>query len=503
MLTRREYLKAMFAAGATAGLGLPLGRASERDADVILRIVAKPDMVPIWKGEPTAVFRYVGEVIKGRRDALRPSGGWLGPTLDLLRGERVRIHFENRLDEPSIIHWHGMIVPERADGHPRFAVAPGGSYVYEFTVNNPAGTYLYHPHPHGRTGFQVYHGMAGMLVVREPAEAQMGLPQGRYELPLVIQDRRAGRDNRLIFKRMMMDDMSGVLGDEVLVNGRPEAVFKVQPRPYRLRILNASNARIYKLAWSDGRPLVVIGTDNGLFDAAQGPRSYPYVMLGPSERVEVLEDFGQRKPGVELALISREFSAGGGMGGMMGGGTMGRGMMSRGGMMGADQGQEMPIARFTVARERPVRGEPVRLPPPQPLLEPRFEVKTRLAFARMRGSLNGRTFDTRNMSAVADDERLPLGEPVSWTLENSDGMMDMPHPMHIHGVRFRIMRREGPTPRGVAEGLMNGCYKDSVLVFPGERVNVQLTPTEPGLFMYHCHNLEHEDGGMMRNFLAA
>ena len=121
----------------------------------------------------------------------------------------------------------------------------------------------------------------------------------------------------------------------------------------------------------------------------------------------------------------------------------------------------------------------------------------------MRGSLNGRSFDMKNMSAVADDERLPLGEPVSWTFENSDAMMDMPHPMHIHGVRFRIMRREGPAPRSVAEGLISGCYKDSVLVFPGERVSVQLTPTEPGLFMYHCHNLEHEDGGMMRNFLAA
>lgn len=499
MWTRRETLKTLLAAGATAGLGLPTGRAGERNPDVILRIVAKPDRISIWKGEPTAVFRYVGEVLKGRQDVLRPSGSYLGPTLDLLRGERVRIHFENRLDEASVIHWHGMIVPERADGHPRFAVAPGGSYVYEFTVANPAGTYLYHPHPHGRTGFQVYHGMAGMLIVREPAEAQMGLPRGPYELPLVIQDRRVGRDNRLVFKRMMMDDMSGVLGDEVLVNGRPDAAFKVQPRTYRLRILNASNARIYKLAWSDGRPLTAIGTDNGLLDAAQGPRSYPYLMLGPTERVEVLEDFGQRKPGAELALISREFSAGGGMAGMMGGG----GMMGRdmGGMM-ADQGRKMPIAQFTLTRERPVRGEPVRLPRPQPLLEPRFELATRLAFAHMRGSLNRRTFDMEDMSAVADDERLPLGKPVLWMFENSDGMMDMAHPMHIHGVRFRIMRREGSTPRSVAEGLMSGCYKDSVLVFPGERVTVQLTPTEPGLFMYHCHNLEHEDGGMMRNFLV-
>ncbi len=494
MLTRRDYLKALFAAGAATGLGWPLARTSAQEPDVILRIVAKPDKAAIWTGDPTAVFRYVGEVLKGRQNALRPTSSYLGPTLDLLRGERVRIHFENGLDEASVIHWHGMIVPERADGHPRFAVAPGGSYVYEFTVVNPAGTYLYHPHPHGRTGFQVYHGLAGMLIVRDPAEAQMGLPQEPYELPLIIQDRRVGRGNQLIFKRMMMDDMSGVLGDEVLVNGQPDAAFKVQPRSYRLRILNASNARIYKLAWSDGRPLVVIGTDNGLLDAAQGPRSYPYLMLGPTERVEVLEDFGLRKPGVELALISQEFSDGGGMSRMMGGG----GMMGGSGMMGG-QGQAMPIARFTVARELAVRAAPVKLPPPQPLMEARFEVKTRIAFAHMRGSLNGRVF---NMSAVADDERLPLGQPVTWTFENGNGMMDMPHPMHIHGVRFRVMRREGSTPSSVAEGLIKNCYKDSILVFPGERVTVQLTPTEPGLFMYHCHNLEHEDSGMMRNFLV-
>ena len=319
MWTRREYLKAVLAAGATAGLGWPLGRAAEQEPDLVLRITAKPDAAAIWKGEPTPVLRYVAEVMKGRQDAVRPSGSYLGPTLDFRRGERVRVHFDNRLKEPSIIHWHGMLVPERADGHPRFAVSPGGSYVYEFTVNNPAGTYLYHPHPHGRTGFQVYRGLAGMLIVRELRETATGLPRSPYELPLVVQDRRVGQGNRLVFKRSMMDDMTGVLGDVVLVNGRPDAAFKVTPRPYRLRILNASNARIYKLAWSDGHPLSVIGTDNGLLDASHGPRPHPYVMLGPSERVEVLEDFGQRKSGVEVALVSKEFSVGGGMMGMMGG----------------------------------------------------------------------------------------------------------------------------------------------------------------------------------------
>jgi len=90
--------------------------------------------------------------------------------VELRRGERVRIEFRNRLAEPSIIHWHGMIVPEAADGHPRFAVGSGGEYVYDFTVRNPAGTYLHHPHPHGLTGGQVYRGLAGLVIVREAEE---------------------------------------------------------------------------------------------------------------------------------------------------------------------------------------------------------------------------------------------------------------------------------------------------------------------------------------------
>lgn len=194
------------------------------------------------------MLRYSAEVLRGRPEAVRSTAGYLGPTLELVRGERVRIHFENRLPEPSIVHWHGLIVPAAADGHPRYAVPPGGRYVYDFTVVNPAGTYLYHPHPHGRTGVQVYYGLAGVIVVREPAEAAMGLPPASDELDLVIQDRRVRADAQFAFKSTMMDDMTGVLGDVVLVNGARTRCFASR------RVLTACASRMCRTLASTSSP---------------------------------------------------------------------------------------------------------------------------------------------------------------------------------------------------------------------------------------------------------
>ncbi len=518
MWTRRRFLLTTATSATSLAMPSVMRRAlAGEEPDLVLRIVAAPDRVPIWSGPETRVLRYRAEVLRGRRDAVRPASSYLGPTLEFRPSERVRIHFVNRTSEPSIIHWHGMIVPDEADGHPHHAVGSGEEYIYEFTVRNPAGTYLYHPHPHGLTGKQVYYGLAGLLIVREREERAYGLPGPEHELSLVIQDRRVGRENQFVFKRTMMDDMNGVLGDTVLVNGLPDAAFKVSPRPYRLRLANVSNARIYKLAWSDGRPMRVIATDNGLLSSAEGLQTRPYVILAPFERVELLEDFGERRPGAEISLVSQTFSdmgmmdgmmdgmMGGGSGGMSGGmmgGMMGRGMggMMGRGMMGPGQGEELIVARFSVPSEARVRGEPLRLPKPAPdVQEGKHAVYTQLAFRHMQGFFNGRRFD---MQAVAEDERLPLNEGTVWTFSNDGRGMPMPHPIHIHGVRFRILERSrGDVPEDLRDGLIDAGYKDTFLIFPGERMRVLVAPTEPGLFMYHCHNLEHEDGGMMRNCL--
>ncbi len=505
---RRNVLKALTLTGAYATLPHVVRSAFAGDeADVVLRLTAAPATVGMRPGQKTRVLRYTGEVLRGRRDAIEPSPGNLGPTLQLRRGERVRMEFVNRTGMPSVTHWHGMIVPESADGHPHQAVPSGSRYTAQFTVRNPAGTYLYHPHPHGLTGAQTYHGLSGLLIVRDPVEESVGLPRGDHELALVLQDRRLGNENQLVYKRMMMDDMNGVLGDRVLVNGIDDAAFKVAPRLYRLRVANVSNARIYKVAWSDGRPLRVIAADSGLFSSEEGVQERPYVTLFPFERIELLEDFGARVDNAEIALVSQPFEGVDGMmGSMMGGGMMG-GMMGRGGMMGGtigpSQGEELHIARFTIS---PGRREPARrfaLPKAESVpREGANELRTQLAFRHMRGFLNGRRFDTEDMAAVADDERLPAGEPSVWTFTNDGSGMAMSHPIHIHGVRFRVIeRRGGEVPGDLRDGIVDAGYKDTFGIFPGERVRVVVVPELRGLFMYHCHNLEHEDGGMMRNVL--
>ena len=255
------------------------------------------------------VWRIQGELLQGDHGALQPiSDSYLGPVLRLRKGQKVRIHFNNELPEESILHWHGLHVPAEMDGHPQYAVGNGQTYIYEFEVRNRAGTYWYHPHPHGRTGPQVYAGMAGFLLVSDDDEDAANLPSGEYDIPLVIQDRRFSDDDQLVYMgNGMMDQMMGFLGDELLVNGKPNFTLPAATRAYRLRLLNGSNSRIYKLGWEDGSPFPVIGTDGGLLEK---PVERPYITLAPAERVEIWVDFSDKARGTELKMVSLPFAAG-------------------------------------------------------------------------------------------------------------------------------------------------------------------------------------------------
>ncbi len=478
------------------------------DVDVELALTARPEEVSILPGRPTQVWRFHGEVLQGDPAVLEPiPDSYLGPTLHLQRGQRVRIHFTNQIPQESIVHWHGLHVPAEMDGHPRYAIGPGESYVYEFTVLNRAGTYWYHPHPHGRTGPQVYAGMAGLLLVTDPEEQALDLPRGAFDLPLVLQDRLFDAQNRLVYlPNGPMDAMLGFLGDRILVNGRPEASRSVAPRPYRLRLLNGSNARIYKLGWSNGMPMTVIATDGGLLEQ---PVQLPYVTLGPAERVELWVDFRGVGPGESVVLENQPFvDPGSGMG------MMGR--MGQSAFRPLPQGTRYPIVTFQIDQE----GEggaplPKRLAPVE-RIDPAQATATRRVSLTMQPpngwTLNGRTFE---MTGVAQDERVPLGATEIWEFVNQGGMgggmmggMGMlPHPMHMHGESFQVLERRPVSPQGEAlwqslrEGVVDAGWKDTVLVLPGQRVRVIRRFMDfTGLFLYHCHNLEHEDMGMMRNF---
>ena len=491
---------------AASGLAAAAGAAGTAEAvDVALNLKAVRRKASVLPGRKTAVWSYRASVLHGGSGrAVKVPGSYLGPTLKLRKGERVSIRFANRLPEESVVHWHGLHVPEAADGHPRLAVPARGSYTVEFDVLNRAGSYWYHPHPHGRTGPQVYAGLAGLIVVGDDEDDAAGLPTGDYDVPLVIQDRTFDFDNQLHYHAFGPGPgggmMMGMLGDTILVNGRPDFTLDVDSRPYRLRLLNGSNSRIYKLALSDGSRLQVIATDGGLLER---PVTRRYVTLAPGERVELWIDFSGRDVGSEVTLRSLEFRGDGFGFGPMFGATL-------------HQGDPFDVMSFRVAR---AVVDPQPLPARLSVVE-RLQMGDAVNAARPREfeygmwfgqwTINGRTFQ---MEDVAADEEVALGTLEAWDLSNVSGgfgmmmhNMGMPHPVHLHGQQFQIVdrdvdRRYGFMWDSLADGFVDNGWKDTVLVMPGERVRIlRRFDDYPGLFLQHCHNLEHEDMGMMRNF---
>lgn len=329
-ITRRQFLQytALGTLSTTLpGLSLAKNRSINRDPDpkfkpdVELELHAETAKVPILQGAHTHVFRYTGKLSKGPANSMKSLPGYLGPIFNFERGQKVRIFFYNNLSEPVITHWHGLHVPQKMDGHPMYEIFTGERYVYEFVVDNPAATYWYHSHTHEMTATQVYQGLAGLITVRDTAEQKLDLPADEYEIPLVIQDRSFTKDNQLRYLHGRPQRMIGFLGDTILVNGQTNSTIPVKTRAYRLRILNGSNSRIYKLGWNDGTPLIVIGTDGGLLEQ---PETRPYLMLAPAERVELWMDFSGRKVNSELVLTNLTYQGAEPRMGRMGGG-MGRG----------------------------------------------------------------------------------------------------------------------------------------------------------------------------------
>lgn len=433
----------------------------------------------------------------GSSTAWTLNGALPSPTLRFRQGDTAEIRLLNELDQPAILHWHGLDVPEAADGHPRLAVGPGEAYAYRFRVKDPPGLYWYHPHTHGRTAEQTYRGMAGLLVVEGDEDEALGLPSGPHELAFILQDRRTGGGDPFAYDSMGMgpDVMMGYLGDAGYANGTREAVVPVDRGAYRLRLLNASNARLLNLGLDTGDPMRLVGTDGGLLPAAA---PVDRIMMGTGERADLLVDFSSFSPGSRVTLRSFSFQIPGMMGmGMMGGPGRGRGggpgrMM--GGRGGFPQGTEMDFVTFLVGEDE--GPPPPRLP--ERLVAARGPRPTddsgrrsfRFESMMMQHSINGRSFQMERV-----DVEIPLGRTEVWTLINDSGFA---HPVHVHAGQFRVVSRSGgrdalmPWERGL---------KDTVLVLPGERVEIAVRFSEhPGLFLMHCHNLEHEDAGMMANF---
>jgi len=463
--------------------------------DAEISITASEKFIQILPGAQTRVWGYEGQLLSGSGVTVQSiPGSYLGPIIRAQSGTKLRIFFHNNLAEDSVIHPHGPRVPEECDGHPMQAIGPGDTKVYEFQIIDRAGPYWFHPHPHMRTAEQVVMGMAGLLSVWDSEEeiAVPGASTGANDVPVVIQDRTFDSNNQILYQP---NNMWGYLGDRILVNGRPNNVFSLEPRAYRLRILNGSNARTYKLAWSNNMPLKVIGTDGGLLPEAV---SRSYVMLMPGERVDIWVDFTSlaRK---QVTLRSLSFNPGGGM---MGGGGMG------GGGMGSSlaNGAAFNILTVNVGRKATVKPALGLLPP----LSVRYDASNVPNYATprpftlemgrmMTWTINGRVFE---MMEVAEDEMVYCDETMAWEWINNS---PIPHPMHMHNIQFQVLQRTAPSTSSYAtvnQGFVDSGWKDTVIVWPGERVKIAMTfGPHVGMYMYHCHILEHEDMTMMRNYM--
>jgi blue copper oxidase len=450
---------------------------------------------------------------------------FFNPVLKVRRDTPVRVKFWNALDDESIIHWHGLIVDSNNDGHPHYAVPGGATYDYHFTVVNRAATYWYHPHPHHLSGKQTALGLAGLLIVEDEDELRLqqalDLKFGATDVPLVIQDRSIDADGRPLYIAGAEERLHGHLGGEVLVNFTRRPYFNAATRIYRFRILNGSNARLYRLAFAQGDKLLpyrIIGTDGGLLDAA---RDVTEAFLSPSERVDVLLDLRAVPAGGTVLLKSLPFDpmhheAAGEAPAADAASAVQAGHHGHHATEAVAQapgplpdGAAIDLMQIRVMhRVKYDRSVPAALSTIAPLAT--AAAKTRVLYLEF----EEKTFKINKLRYSIDETPIVVrrGSVEIWEYRNA--ARNMPHPMHVHGFQFQVLERIN-SPAQQKRLAVNAAglaatdlgWKDTVLTWPGETVRIALDFTHPFLgdqvYMLHCHNLEHEDGGMMLNFKVA
>ena len=498
---RREFLRGCSLS--TMGLLVPgtlLGQASSQ-----LNELAIPDL---YSGDSTSSAQSYS--LQTRQDTSRflpgletptlgINGSYLGPTLKFLRGDHIAMAVENALDEPTSLHWHGLHVPAIADGGPHQLIQPGATWRPEFQIRQQPGTFWYHSHALGKTGEQVYKGLAGLIIIEDDAPMQSSLPSdyGVNDIPLIVQDRRFTDDGNFAYVRNHRDIMIGFHGNTVLVNGTYNPVFSPKHSKIRFRLLNAANARTFVFAFSDGRDFQLVSCDGSYLES---PANLNRVVLAPSERADIVVDFSNGEP---VSLISEPLASDSAF--------APRGMMRNMHPLESESLQILaiePQSTLQISDAVPSRLATVqRIPESEAIRQRSLTLSMMMGMGgRMRGRqgggmnmgrgnffINGEPMD---MSVI--NQRIPVGDTEIWEISNDSMMM---HPFHIHHSQFQILSRNGRPPSPQEMG-----FKDTVKVGPGETVRFIMRfenfADSEHPYMYHCHILEHEDNGMMGQFVV-
>lgn len=477
MINRRQLVSAL---AATAAAGFPrhspaAPAASETPLPIpelldaraqgnAVRLVAAKNPHTFLPGHPAQAYGYSGSV--------------LGPAIRVRRGEEVEMAVENKLDRGTTVHWHGLIIPSHLDGAPHDTIAPGQTWRPVLKIDQPEATAWFHPHTHRETARQVYFGFGGLMLIDDGSGERFGLPRsyGIDDIPLIIQDRNFDSNGRLTYDAGPMTVMHGFRGHTIMVNGAVAPVAKVPAGLVRLRVLNASNARNYNLSFVDQRNFHIIASDGGYLAA---PVKLAELVIAPAERFELLVDFSDKTSAV-LQTTPDPFTPAGG------GADFERLMTFK---PDETKSAVTTIPKSLAAIEAPDTSKAAR--------RRNFVLNDHMMGMMMGGprgpamAINSRSFD---MGRV--DVRLKQGETEIWQVESEM----LAHPFHIHGVQFRVLSIDGRKPAPHLQG-----WKDTVLVPRAAEMLVrftqQATPDHP--FMYHCHILEHEDAGMMGQYVCA
>ncbi|MFJ2193038.1 multicopper oxidase family protein [Kitasatospora sp. NPDC087861] len=439
------------------------------------------------------------EILPGvRTEAWTYGGTFPGPTVVTRSGRAAVVKHRNELPVATVVHLHGGHTPADSDGYPIDLLLPVGSSgagadqgmsgmpgmqhatgntvtgerTHTYPGNQRAATLWYHDHRMGFTGPAIWRGLAGFHLVHDDEENALPLPKGERDLPLMLADRAFAADGSfhypatdaaLAVPGVTDDYMNGVLGDVILVNGAPWPRLDVDRARYRLRVLNASNARLYRLELdpqpSGGDALVQIGSDGGLLAA---PVTHDALEIAPAERFDLVVDFSRYAPGTSVRLVNRFGS-----------------------------GRTAEVMRFDVS-SRQVSDDstvPDKLSAVE-ALDASAAVATRhFRFRRSRD--DGWTINDDPYQPGRDLARPALGSIERWRFST-----DLHHPVHVHLNPFQVLTRNGRDP-----GPYDAGWKDTVDLWPAEVAEVLVRFTDyRGTYLLHCHNLEHEDMAMMADF---
>ena len=439
-----------------------------KDADVPMQELNLPKVLKPDKQTKHDVY-YTVIAQNGKTDfhdggkltkTLGYNGSYLGPVLNLKRGQTVHIKEVNHLDEKTTFHWHGAIISGKADGGPHEPVKPGKTKKISFKVRQPAATLWFHPHPSGTTGKQVYKGLAGLIYIHDRKSKCLSLPDnyGVDDFPVVVQDRTFDKNNQLNYKKDYNAD--GTLGKNLMVNGTLNPYINVTTRYVRLRLLNGSNARNYNFYLNHHQKMIKIAGD-GSFLAK--PVKIKKLQLSPGERAEVIVDTHKLNVGSNLQLKTG--------------------------------GMKALTMKLNQQRDN-LTSLPDKLSDRKALKVPKKNVNhEKLVLSGMSNMvrINGKKYNPDRIDIHAKRNQQQI-----WTIENKkEMMMNMIHPFHLHGVQFRIISINGKKPPKSQRGFL-----DTITLNPGDKYKISFRFEEKGLYMYHCHNLEHEENGMMGQVLV-